>query len=598
MTSYEIREIRALSRGHANRDDAQRLLERIAAQVLPVMAKRRFVRLLERIAAQVLPVMAKRRFVVRKLQEFFPKDRHLLGMNVNRGQVIYLRRKSVQPLRFAGSNANAVRLVRPQSRPTTFLPYEALLETMLHELTHMVHGPHNDAFYKYLEELKSELELMMMRGLVGAEGAKFSAAGIGHGMGAKSSKTRPSATAGRGTEETIIVTIVPDNTETIIVTIVPDNTVGDDVQRGNVDDTRAMEEAAPAVAPAKMSKVQEMREAKAEYPRQGSRDSFGVHSVVTSSSAVALKLSSSEDSEAEDDNGHPGRPETSPTPRSSLRLKLNELRTPKKPPPPRQESSTPLEGHFEQIKDAYSMEQPDGKQGDPHERQDSDATSTSSPRISRVSVIQLPLPMSQEQKQQQQQQQKQHQPSPSPRQSTGSFFLSMVDSFQKPSFRFFLSMVDSFQKPSFRSRRSNSSVVADTRYSSRRSPTPHSSIMSPLARQSASSTRQKEQLKEEDADDSIAVFTHKQYDLDDLDRETRAALEVTYNVYPPHRNQTVDRVSIVMQRRPPPAASQDAEDAEVASASSSTAPKTPRRELNIDASDECVMDGILAEVQY
>ncbi|KAJ0409948.1 hypothetical protein P43SY_005842 [Pythium insidiosum] len=583
MTSYEIREIRALSRGHANRDDAQRLLERIAAQVLPVMAKRRF--------------------VVRKLQEFFPKDRHLLGMNVNRGQVIYLRRKSVQPLRFAGSNANAMRLVRPQSRPTTFLPYEALLETMLHELTHMVHGPHNDAFYKYLEELKSELELMMMRGLVGAEGAKFSAAGIGHGMGAKSSKTRPSATAGRGTEETIIVTIVPDNT------------VGDDVQRGNVDDTRAMEEAAPAVAPAKMSKVQEMREAKAEYPRQGSRDSFGVHSVVTSSSAVALKLSSSEDSEAEDDNGHPGRvkkrkkkrkkkrrakqskepsppsptaaaaaapgaaeptkPETSPTPRSSLRLKLNELRTPKKPPPPRQESSTPLEGHFEQIKDAYSMEQPDGKQGDPHERRDSDATSTSSPRISRVSVIQLPLPMSQEQKQQ-----KQHQPSLSPRQSTGSFFLSMVDS---------------FQKPSFRSRRSNSSVIADTRYSSRRSPTPHSSIMSPLARQSTSSTRQKEQLKEEDADDSIAVFTHKQYDLDDLDRETRAALEVTYNVYPPHRNQTVDRVSIVMQRRPPPAASQDAE---VASAPSSTAPKTPRRELNIDASDECVMDGILAEVQY
>ncbi|GLD99262.1 hypothetical protein PINS_up007980 [Pythium insidiosum] len=132
MTSFEIREIRALSRGHANRDAAQRLLERIAAQVLPVMTKRRF--------------------VVRKLQEFFPKDRHLLGMNVNRGQVIYLR-------------------LRPHSRPTTFLPYEALLETMLHELTHM-----------YLEELKSELETMMVRGLVGAEGAKFANAGSGHSI--------------------------------------------------------------------------------------------------------------------------------------------------------------------------------------------------------------------------------------------------------------------------------------------------------------------------------------------------------------------------------------------------------------------------------
>ncbi|GLD99257.1 hypothetical protein PINS_up007975 [Pythium insidiosum] len=292
-------------------------------------------------------------------------------------------------------------------------------------------------------------------------------------MGAKSSKTRPS---GGGVEET-----------TFIVTIVPDKSVGDDVQPPAAIEDDDDVAARPVTAPSKVSKVQEMREARAETARQGS---FGVRSVTASASSVALKLSSSEDSDAEDDDAHPGRvrrrkkkrkkkrrsktatkeppqepvkPETSPTTRTSLRVKLNELRTPKKAPPPplaagagagSQDESKPAGGHFEQIKDAYSMEQPDSKEAELLERRDSDATSTGSPRISRVSVVQLPLPSSQQQH-------------PSPRQSSSSFFMSMVDS---------------FQKPSFRSRRSNSSVVADSRYPSRRSPTPRTSIMSPLSR--------------------------------------------------------------------------------------------------------------------
>ncbi|DBA00077.1 TPA: hypothetical protein N0F65_000368 [Lagenidium giganteum] len=130
--------------------------------------------LLERIANAVLPILVQRRFRVRRLHEFFPKDARLLGMNVNRGATIYIRCTCV----YADNPA-----VRPARSPTSFLPYEALLETMLHELTHMVHGPHNSAFYRYLDQLKEEMESLLMRGLVGVEGAMFAGAGAGQVLG-------------------------------------------------------------------------------------------------------------------------------------------------------------------------------------------------------------------------------------------------------------------------------------------------------------------------------------------------------------------------------------------------------------------------------
>ncbi|KAF4148483.1 WLM domain-containing protein [Phytophthora infestans] len=143
MTAFAIAEIKALVR-QPQRVQAQQLLERLAAAVLPILTRRRF--------------------HVRRLHEFFPKDGALLGMNVNRGAKIYVR-------------------LRLKHAPDTFYPYEALLETLLHELTHMVHGPHNEAFYTYLEELKAEMESLMVRGLVGEEGAKFADAGTGQRLG-------------------------------------------------------------------------------------------------------------------------------------------------------------------------------------------------------------------------------------------------------------------------------------------------------------------------------------------------------------------------------------------------------------------------------
>lgn len=142
-SSFAISEVKALVR-QPQREHAQQLLDKLANAVLPILTQRQF--------------------RVRRLLEFFPKNGSLLGMNVNCGAKIYVR-------------------LRPKGNPNVFLPYEALLETLLHELTHMVHGPHNQAFYKYLDELKAEMESLMMRGLVGEEGVKFGEAGEGQRLG-------------------------------------------------------------------------------------------------------------------------------------------------------------------------------------------------------------------------------------------------------------------------------------------------------------------------------------------------------------------------------------------------------------------------------
>ncbi|RQM19369.1 hypothetical protein B5M09_004605 [Aphanomyces astaci] len=117
-------------------------------------------RILERIAEHVLPICTKRRFKVRNLLEFFPKNANLLGMNVNEGWKIFLR-------------------LRPASHPTTFLPFEEILGTMLHELVHMKIGPHDASFYKMLDELTEDMENLMARGLLGATGAAFQDTGDG-----------------------------------------------------------------------------------------------------------------------------------------------------------------------------------------------------------------------------------------------------------------------------------------------------------------------------------------------------------------------------------------------------------------------------------
>jgi len=103
---------------------------------------------LRKIASLVKPIMRARSWRVRTLAEFYPAEQNLLGLNINRGQKICLR------LRYAG-DANQ------------FLPIEQVVDTMLHELSHNVIGPHNAQFHALWDQLRDEYEGLVRKGYTG-----------------------------------------------------------------------------------------------------------------------------------------------------------------------------------------------------------------------------------------------------------------------------------------------------------------------------------------------------------------------------------------------------------------------------------------------
>ncbi|KAK7063810.1 WLM domain-containing protein [Favolaschia claudopus] len=104
--------------------------------------------MLQRIASLVKPIMRKHGWVLPVLSEFFPAQDNLIGLNVNGGQKILLR-------------------LRPAHAPDTFYDEEDVVQTMLHELTHNVHGPHDDKFYKFLSGLQDEYDALKRTGYSG-----------------------------------------------------------------------------------------------------------------------------------------------------------------------------------------------------------------------------------------------------------------------------------------------------------------------------------------------------------------------------------------------------------------------------------------------
>ncbi|CAI5964772.1 unnamed protein product [Closterium sp. NIES-65] len=135
---YKVWEIRALKRQKRS-DEARSLLERVAKQVEPIMIRRRW--------------------KVPLLSEFSPSNARLLGLNINRGREIRIR-------------------LRPAGKPDSFFPYEHVLGTMLHELTHIERGPHDAKFYKLLDELNEECDDLIARGITGTPFG-----GSGHRLG-------------------------------------------------------------------------------------------------------------------------------------------------------------------------------------------------------------------------------------------------------------------------------------------------------------------------------------------------------------------------------------------------------------------------------
>lgn len=103
---------------------------------------------LQKIASIVKPIMRTRDWFVGQLTEFYPAEGNLLGLNVDRGREIRLR------LRYPG-DANQ------------FLPFEQVVDTMLHELSHIVHGPHDDHFHALWNQLRDEHETLLRKGYTG-----------------------------------------------------------------------------------------------------------------------------------------------------------------------------------------------------------------------------------------------------------------------------------------------------------------------------------------------------------------------------------------------------------------------------------------------
>ncbi|EUC63880.1 WLM domain protein, partial [Rhizoctonia solani AG-3 Rhs1AP] len=102
---------------------------------------------LKRIADLVHPIMQKHGWVLPVLAEFFPDDERLL--DINSGEKILVR-------------------LRPARSPGSFYPIEQLVHVMLHELTHNVHGPHDERFYSFLNKLEDEYDTLIVSGWRGS----------------------------------------------------------------------------------------------------------------------------------------------------------------------------------------------------------------------------------------------------------------------------------------------------------------------------------------------------------------------------------------------------------------------------------------------
>eukprot|EP00596_Hydrurales_sp_CCMP1899_P010040 CAMPEP_0119040008 /NCGR_PEP_ID=MMETSP1177-20130426/9810_1 /TAXON_ID=2985 /ORGANISM="Ochromonas sp, Strain CCMP1899" /LENGTH=570 /DNA_ID=CAMNT_0007004643 /DNA_START=83 /DNA_END=1795 /DNA_ORIENTATION=+ len=96
-------------------------------------------KLLDRLANICGPVMAKRNWRVKCLKEFYPKNAGLLGLNANRGVSIFIR-------------------LRPPHDKDSFYPWDHILGTMVHELTHNTVGSHSAEFYKLMDQVHDEVE--------------------------------------------------------------------------------------------------------------------------------------------------------------------------------------------------------------------------------------------------------------------------------------------------------------------------------------------------------------------------------------------------------------------------------------------------------
>ncbi|ODV58414.1 metalloendopeptidase WSS1, partial [Ascoidea rubescens DSM 1968] len=94
--------------------------------------------ILKDLSSAVAPLMKESNLKITLLTEFYPNNKSLLGLNYNSGQKICLR-------------------LRSPFDENTFLHFTEILSTLLHELSHNFHGPHDNKFYNFLSHLNERL---------------------------------------------------------------------------------------------------------------------------------------------------------------------------------------------------------------------------------------------------------------------------------------------------------------------------------------------------------------------------------------------------------------------------------------------------------
>lgn len=127
-----------------NSADQNKVWEIRVMKTKPIQEEAR--KFLEKIAAQVQPIMQKHNWKVKLLSEFCQQN--LLGLNIGGGQHVKLR-------------------LRSYYSDEEFFPFHEVLDTMLHELCHNVHGPHDASFYRLWDELRRECEDLVRKGISG-----------------------------------------------------------------------------------------------------------------------------------------------------------------------------------------------------------------------------------------------------------------------------------------------------------------------------------------------------------------------------------------------------------------------------------------------
>mmetsp|Transcript_436 Transcript_436/g.828 ORF Transcript_436/g.828 Transcript_436/m.828 type:complete len:295 (-) Transcript_436:81-965(-) len=129
--------------------------------------------ILNRAASVVSSVLNRRKWTIRLLTEFYPKDPSLQGLNVNRGQTVKVRLRSAES-------------------KESFLPFEYILGTIIHEITHIKISSHSAEFYKLMEELTVEVERDMSNGLTAEGTLRYAAfAGIPRRLGCSTGGSKP-----------------------------------------------------------------------------------------------------------------------------------------------------------------------------------------------------------------------------------------------------------------------------------------------------------------------------------------------------------------------------------------------------------------------